>query len=352
MLVFFIVCDIINYKKLSGGNMVKKNRLIEILEKFSKKKIAVIGDMMLDEYIIGNVRRISPEAPVPVVEVKEESFVLGGAANVINNLAKLGAKVYAFGIIGCDNNGKRLIRSLEKDQINCDGIITSYDRPTIMKQRILSNNQQLLRLDWEKKQTIEKEIEDKILDKFNSLIDELDAVILSDYDKGLLTSNLAKSIIQIAKSKNKIIIVDPKPSNIENYKGATAMTPNLKESSECIGRAYAESLEEVLSIGKEIREKLDLDHLIMTRSEKGMSIFMKDGVKHIPTFAKEVYDVTGAGDTVIAIYTLALSCGASKEESAKIANTGAGVVVGRVGTSTVNKGEILEFYEEIYRGDN
>lgn len=331
--------------------MVEKNRLIEILEKFSSKKIAVIGDMMLDEYIIGSVRRISPEAPVPVVEVREERFVLGGAANVMNNLSALGAKVYAFGIIGTDNNGKRLTRSLEEYKINCDGIVTSYDRPTIMKQRILSNNQQLLRLDWEKKHPIEKEVEDKILEKFNKLVDSLDAIILSDYDKGLLTSTLAKEIIKIAKSKNKIVVVDPKPSNAENYKGATSMTPNLKESSECIGKAYPETLEEVLSIGKEIREKLELDHLLMTRSEKGMSIFMENEVKHIPTFAKEVYDVTGAGDTVIAIYTLALSTGASKEESAKIANTGAGVVVGRVGTSTVSKGEILEFYEEIYNSD-
>jgi rfaE bifunctional protein kinase chain/domain len=342
-------CDIINRKyKLSGGDMVEKSRLIEILEQFKSKKIGVIGDMMLDEYIIGNVTRISPEAPVPVVEVKEERFVLGGAANVINNLYALGAKVYAMGIIGKDNNGKRLKDELQNKNVDYSSLIEVSDRPTIMKQRVLASNQQLLRLDWEKKNPIGMEIENKLIENYSEIIEELDGIIISDYDKGLLTSKLAKKVIEIANLKNKIVIVDPKPSNSENYKGATSMTPNLKESSECFGRQLPETLDEVIKIGQEIREKLNLDHLLMTRSEKGMSIFIEDDVIHIPTFAKEVYDVTGAGDTVISIYTLALATGASKEEAAKIANTGAGVVVGRVGTSTVSQQEIIEFYDEIY----
>ncbi len=328
--------------------MVSKNRLIEILELFKEKKIAVIGDMMLDEYIIGDVTRISPEAPVPVVAVKKERFVLGGAANVVNNLSNLGVEVYAFGVIGDDNNGSKLCGEFDKKGVNTDFLIRLIDRPTIMKQRVLSNNQQLLRLDWEKKHPIEHNVEEMILESFLSIADTLDAIILSDYDKGLLTENVAKEIIKIAKEKKLIVIVDPKPSNMRNYIGATSMTPNLKEASECANLDIPETEEATIEVGKKILEELKLDHLLMTRSEKGMSIFTSTQIKNIPTFAKEVYDVTGAGDTVISVYTLALTTGASKEEAAKIANTAAGVVVGRVGTSTVTTSEIIEFYEEIY----
>lgn len=328
--------------------MVSKNRLVEILEMFKEKKIGVIGDMMLDEYIIGDVTRISPEAPVPVVAVKEERFVLGGAANVVNNLSNLGVEVYAFGVIGDDNNGEKLCNEFEEKGVKTDFLLKLIDRPTIMKQRVLSNNQQLLRLDWEKKHPIESNVENMIIDSFEGVVESLDAIILSDYDKGLLTEGVARKIISIAKAKNKIVVVDPKPSNMKNYLGATTITPNLKEASECAGLAIPETEEETIAVGKKILHELDLDHLLMTRSEKGMSIFTSTEIMNIPTFAKEVYDVTGAGDTVISVYTLALTTGASKEEAAKIANTAAGVVVGRVGTSTVSTEEIIEFYEEIY----
>ncbi len=328
--------------------MFNKERLIEILSEFPKKKIVVIGDLMLDEYIIGSVTRISPEAPVPVVNVKKENFVLGGAANVVNNLSSLGVKVCAFGVIGNDNNGKKMLTEFESKGVSSEYINILTDRPTIMKQRILANNQQLLRLDWEKKHPINSIEEDFIIDNLKRIIDEIDAIILSDYDKGVLTERVAKEVIALAKSKNKIVIVDPKPSNSMNYVGATTMTPNLKESSECINKEIPETEEKTMEIGFELRKKLNLDHLLMTRSEKGMSIFMNDGsIKNIPTFAKEVYDVTGAGDTVISVYTLALTCGANEEEAAKIANTAAGVVVGRVGTSVVTVEEIIKFSEEL-----
>ncbi len=328
--------------------MFDKKRLIEILNEFPKKKIVVIGDLMLDEYIIGSVTRISPEAPVPVVNVKKESFVLGGAANVVNNLSSLGVKVLAFGVIGNDNNGKKMLAEFEKKDVSTEYINILTDRPTIMKQRILANNQQLLRLDWEKKHPINSIEEDFIIDNLKRIINEVDGVILSDYDKGVLTERVAKEVINLAKENEKIVIVDPKPSNSLNYIGATTMTPNLKESSECINKDIPETEEKTIEIGLELREKLNLDHLLMTRSEKGMSIFMNDGsIKNIPTFAKEVYDVTGAGDTVISVYTLSLACGATKIEAAKIANTAAGIVVGRVGTSVVTVEEIIEFYEEL-----
>lgn len=329
--------------------MFDKKRLLEILNEFPNKKIAVIGDLMLDEYIIGSVTRISPEAPVPVVNVKKENFVLGGAANVVNNLNSLGVKVLAFGVIGNDNNGKKMLTEFSNKGVSTEYLNILNDRPTIMKQRILANNQQLLRLDWEKKQPINEVEEDFILDNLKRVIKDIHAIIMSDYDKGVLTERVAKAIITMAKENNIIVIVDPKPSNSMNYRGATSMTPNLKESSECIGKEIPETEEKTIEIGVELREKLELDHLLMTRSEKGMSIFQKNGeINNIPTFAKEVFDVTGAGDTVISVYTLALACGANYTEAAKIANTAAGIVVGRVGTSVVKVDEIIDFYEEVY----
>jgi len=324
--------------------MVKKNRLLEILESFKNIKIAVIGDMMLDDYIIGSVDRISPEAPVPVVNVVEERFVLGGAANVVNNLSTLGAQTFSFGVIGDDSNGDRLTNEFMKNSINVNGIVRAEDRPTIVKRRIIANNQQLLRLDWENKRDISPELESKLLGNLRSCIGEIDAIILSDYDKGVLTPLVAKEIIKLANEHGKIVTVDPKPKNAINYVGATSMTPNRKEAMECIG---IDRIEDVERLGRDLKEKLNLRNLLLTRSEEGMSLF-EDKTVTIPTFAKEVYDVTGAGDTVISVFTLAAAAGATWHEAAKIANTAAGVVVGRIGTSTVTKEEIVAFYDEIY----
>ncbi len=330
--------------------MVSKLRLNEILNSFKNRTIAVIGDMMIDEYIFGNVSRISPEAPVPVVNVVKERFVLGGAANVVNNLSSLGAKTISFGVVGQDENAKKLIKEFSDKNVDIFGIIECEDRPTIIKKRVIAHNQQLLRLDWEKRRDISNGIEDQIISELKKNIDRIDGVILSDYDKGVLTPRLAKEVIKISNEYGKIVVVDPKPKNSLNYKGATSMTPNMKESVECLGMEIPETEDGVIELGKKIRETLDLKNLLMTRSEKGMSLFQEHEIDHIPTFAKEVYDVTGAGDTVISVYTLAAAAGASYEEAAKIANTAAGIVVGRVGTSTVTKEEIIDFYEELYNG--
>lgn len=324
--------------------MLNKLNLKEILNSFDKIRIGVVGDLMLDDYIIGVVDRISPEAPVPVVNVKEERFVLGGAANVVNNLSVLGAKTICFGVIGDDANGNRLLSTFEEKSIDSSGIIRTKDIPTIVKRRILAGNQQLLRIDWEKAEPISKELEDALLKNFTSKIDSLDVVILSDYDKGVLTPRVAKEIVKICREKNKIVTVDPKPKNALNYVGATSMTPNRKEAMECLGKRNVTDFE---SLGKELKEKLQLNNLLLTRSEEGMSLFL-DEVINIPTFAQEVYDVTGAGDTVISVFTLAGAAGVDWHEAAKIANTAAGVVVAKMGTSTVTKEEILEFYNQIY----
>ena len=319
--------------------------LKKILDNFKNIKIGVVGDLMLDDYIYGTVERISPEAPVPVVNVKEEKFVLGGAANVVNNLASLGAKTICFGVIGNDANGERLLGAFADKKIDVSGLIRDKERTTIVKRRIIGSNQQLLRIDWEDITPISTFLEYALLRNIESKIDELDAVILSDYDKGVLTPMVAKEIVRMCRDRGKIVTVDPKPKNAMNYYGATSMTPNRKEAKECLGMERATNMEEV---GKELKEKLKLDNLLLTRSEEGMSLFIENKIVNIPTFAKEVYDVTGAGDTVISVFTLAAASGVSWHEAAKIANTAAGVVVGKMGTSTVTKDEILEFYKRIY----
>lgn len=325
---------------------MEKERLVEIISNFKKVKIAVVGDIMLDDYLIGTVDRISPEAPVPVVLIKKEKFVLGGAGNVINNLATLGAKSYCYGLVGDDIDGDRLIASMKNLGVDTSAIIRSEERPTIVKRRILGGSQQLLRLDWEDPSDINVILEDAILEKFEEKIDEIDGIILSDYDKGVLTPKVSTEIIKMAKKKGKIVVVDPKPSNVENYIGASSMTPNRKEAELCLVNSRKKSID---VIGKEIREKIELENLLMTRSEEGVSLYEEDKVINIPTFAKEVFDVTGAGDTVISVYTLAKAAGATWEEAAKIANTAAGVVVGKIGTSTVTVDEIISFYDEIYK---
>lgn len=323
--------------------MTNQLNLKTILDNFKNITIGVVGDLMLDDYIIGIVERISPEAPVPVVTVKEERFSLGGAANVVNNLNALEAKTVCFGVIGSDTNGDRLLKAFDEKNIDTKAIIRTNELPTIVKKRVLAGNQQLLRIDWEDASPISKTLEDALLEKFKANIDKLDAVILSDYDKGVLTPRVAKEIVKLCREKNIIVNVDPKPKNAMNYYGATSMTPNKKEAMECMGI----KTKDFEALGKALKEKLNLNNLLLTRSEEGMSLFM-DRVVNIPTFAQEVYDVTGAGDTVISVYTLAGASGVSWHEAAKIANTAAGVVVGKVGTSTATKDEILEFYEKIY----
>lgn len=323
-----------------------KNKFIEtIINNFKNIKIAVIGDLMLDEYIIGKVDRISPEAPVPVVKVIEEKSVLGGAANVVNNLATLGAKVICGGVVGEDSNGEKLKETFsENKNIEASLIVTSKKRPTIVKKRILANHQQLLRLDWEEDFHIDKDEEEKLIKNLEKNIKELDAVILSDYDKGLLTPDLSQKIINLCRKNNVVVTVDPKPKNIANFKGASSITPNKKEAYTCLNKDFSENID---NVGLELKNKFNLETVLITRSEEGMSLYDKE-VHNIPTYAQEVYDVTGAGDTVISVFTLAKVAGCSWEEAAQIANVAGGIVVGKIGTSTISTEELLETYKDIY----
>jgi len=315
----------------------------KLIENFKNIKIAVIGDLMLDEYIMGKVDRISPEAPVPVVKVTEEKFVLGGAANVINNLAALGANVYCGGLVGKDKNAEKLINAFPKN-VDCNLILKVENRPTIVKKRVIAGHQQLLRLDWEEEFYINEDEENIIIENLKKHIKELNAVILSDYNKGLLTKSLSQKIIKLCRENNVIVTVDPKPKNISNFVGASSITPNKKEAYAAVEANLSENID---IVGEKLKEKYNLDTVLVTRSEEGMTLYDKK-IHNIPTYAKEVYDVTGAGDTVISVFTLAKAAGATWEEAAKIANAAGGIVVGKIGTSTVSEKELIETYNSIY----
>jgi rfaE bifunctional protein kinase chain/domain len=300
--------------------------LTNILNNFKEKNILVIGDIMLDKYIFGNVERISPEAPVQIVNVKKEKFIPGGAANVANNIAALNANAFMIGVIGNDTEATILINELKKRNIDTEGIITDQNKPTTQKVRILGQKQQLLRIDYEKKDYLNKETENKIINFIKEKIEKIDAIIISDYAKGVITKNLIQNIKDIAK--NNIIIVDPKPKHKDFYKNTTLITPNLKEAKE-----MADNEEDLI---KELNTAI-----LVTKGEKGMSLLEKNGnITNIPTKAKEVYDVSGAGDTVVATLTLALSSNATLKQAAILANHAAGITVGKVGTSTVTTEEI------------
>lgn len=292
---------------------------------------------------IGEAKEYRTEAPVPVVKVIEEKFVLGGAANVINNLASLGANVYCGGLVGEDKNAEKLINAFSKN-VDSSLILKADNRPTIVKKRVIAGHQQLLRLDWEEEFYINEAEENIMIKKLSNLIKNLDAVILSDYNKGLLTKSLSQKIIKLCRKNNVIVTVDPKPKNIFNFVGASSITPNKKEAYAAVD---AKSSENIDIIGEELKKKYNLETVLITRSEEGMTLYDKK-IHNIPTYAKEVYDVTGAGDTVISVFTLAKAAGATWEEAAKIANAAGGIVVGKIGTSTVSEKELISTYNSIY----
>lgn len=307
--------------------------MINILSKFKQKRIAVVGDLMLDKYIFGKVERISPEAPIPIVAVKEEKAVPGGAANVATNISTLGAEAFLFGIVGNDGAKDILIESAHQFGISTDGITIDDSKVTIQKIRVLGQGQQLVRIDYEDRNYAENHAESAILEKIKGL-GALDAVIVSDYAKGTINKDFMSLLLPYCSANNIPVIIDPKPAHKHFYKGAFLVTPNKKEAEEMTGMKV-ESTADLEACGKQLIEELDCN-VIITTSEKGMSVFAKEeSPVHIPTVAKEVYDVSGAGDTVISTLAIALSCNAALSEAADIANHAAGVKVGKVGTAPV-----------------
>lgn len=299
----------------------------------SRAHVLVVGDVMLDRYWFGDVSRISPEAPVPVVHVQRTEERPGGAANVARNIASLGGKATLLSVVGDDEAGRSLAALLEKERV-----ITLFHKdaqlPTTVKLRVIGRQQQLLRIDFETPPSREV-LEDKLGD-FESLVDGVDAVILSDYGKGGLTH--VSKMINVARRHGKRILVDPKGDDYSKYRGATLLTPNRSEFREIAGRWKDEA--ELTTKAEALRARLDLEALLVTRSEEGMSLFTAGGAQHEPTRAREVFDVSGAGDTVIATIGLMLAAGASMADAMHLANLAAGVVVGKLGTATVSREEL------------
>lgn len=314
----------------------------EIIRGFRNINMLVIGDLILDHYIWGKVERISPEAPVPVVEVTRESFMLGGAANVAHNIVSLGGRASVIGMNGEDPAGGALVQMLERKGVDCSGIFVS-GRPTTVKTRVIAHNQQVVRFDREDSNYIDGKRLNGILNYIKSVIPRYDAIIISDYKKGMVSARFMKGILNISKAEKKFVAVDPKVGHFNYYKGVSLITPNLAEAS---SGANIEIKDEktLLDAGRTLMKKLAGGAVLITRGEQGMSLFEKKKVVHIPTVAKKVYDVTGAGDTVISAFTLAHASGAGLEKAAVIANHAAGIVVAEVGTAVTTNDQILESF--------
>ena len=313
----------------------------KIVSNFENASVLVVGDLMLDEFIWGDVTRISPEAPVPVVWVKKESFMPGGASNVANNLRSLGADVHLVGVVGADERGAILKGELEQKGIRTAGIITDQSRPTILKTRVVAHHQQVVRIDKEKKDRLSDTIVAKMVAYIASIIKDVDAIIIEDYAKGVITPALLRQIVPLAKRNNKIISVDPKEEHFDYYKGISVITPNSQEAAKAVGFEISDDAT-LKKAGVRLLEKLKCKIGLITLGENGMAVFQKDKpMKQIPTVAQEVFDVSGAGDTVIASYTLSLASGADPIAAAHISNCAAGIVVGKVGIAVVTPGELL-----------
>lgn len=310
----------------------------KIIKKFNKINILVIGDVMLDTWIQGKVNRISPEADVPIVLGKKIDYALGGAANCAANIRSLNGKVDLFGMIGQDDAGQKLKELLKKQKIPIGNLITNQ-KPTIQKIRLCGERNQVARLDWEEADNIDKIIENKILKKVHKKISKINLIIFSDYNKGLLTKKLTQTIIKEARRKKIPIIADAKPTNLEKFIGVNLITPNLKEAGEMSDLESKNTNKKVEEMAKIIRKKTQSD-IIITRGAKGMTVY-NGQAHHIPTRAKSVYEVAGAGDTVIAALGLCIALRESLEISAKIANIAAGIAVSKHGTTTVSQEELL-----------
>jgi len=324
---------------------VEKKKLKSIISRFANKNILVVGDLVLDHHIFGAVERISPEAPVPVVWANRETFLCGGAANVGLNLISLGAKVSLCGIVGRDHFGKTLFSLIKNGGINTSLIVKDNQRPTTLKTRIMAHHQQVVRVDWESVEFLSLRVNKLILNKIKKNLNNFDAVIIEDYGKGVVNPTLVEELVSLSKKKKKIITVDPKEDHFDYYENVTALTPNLKEAQSAVN-IKIRSKDQIPFLGKMIMEKLRPQILLMTLGEDGMMVFFDNHYHHIPTAALEVFDVTGAGDTVISAFTLALSCGAKYDQAAMIANLAAGIVVGKVGAATVNKKELFKVINE------
>lgn len=307
---------------------------------FSNNKILIVGDVMLDKYYFGNVERISPEAPVPIVSICKEESRLGGAANVANNIASLGGQTLLCGVIGHDFFGKE-IEQISR-QKNIKTFLLKNLCPTITKARIIGGKQQIVRVDYENKTVLKSEDNKLLKEKIDTLLSEYDILVISDYGKGLISEEFCSYLIRHAHKIGKKIIIDPKGKNWKKYSGADLVTPNVKELSDLVGYTVPNTDRAIEKAGREVLDANQLTSLLVTRSDKGMSLISDMPPIHIPTHSEEVFDVSGAGDTVVATLSICLAIGMDIAEAMKTANIAAGIVVKKIGTATLTIEELRQ----------
>jgi D-beta-D-heptose 7-phosphate kinase/D-beta-D-heptose 1-phosphate adenosyltransferase len=331
---------------------VGTERIEAITNSIGKSRVLILGDIMLDEYQFGTVDRISPEAPVPVVEIQSTRRLLGGAANVAANIRALGDEPLLMGSVGLDDAARKLTDLLDEKSISSDFIVTDRSRPTTIKTRVIAHSQQVVRVDRETRTNLHPEMEKAFSDRLMRIVSEVDAVIISDYGKGVITKSLLAETVGLCNERGIFVAVDPKETNFPNYRSVSLITPNHHEA----GFAYGHKIiteDDLLKVGKGLLEKLDVRSMLITRGGTGMSLFSRDSEPtHIPTFARKVYDVTGAGDTVIATFVSAVCAGADLVEAAVLANAGAGHTVGEIGTATVTVDQLRDELERNIKNGN
>ena len=322
------------------------DKVRSILASRRPPSILVIGDLMVDHYIWGAATRLSPEAPVPIVNVKRESTTLGGAGNVVQNLVSLGAKVMVAGVIGADTFGRQLSEILENEGVKTDAVVTDNSRSTTVKTRVLAGSHQLVRVDREVTDPLSKEIEERLFSTLKLDIDKADIVVLSDYNKGLFSPDVAQRIIRLAAERGKKVLVDPKGLNYQKYKGAYLIKPNRKELAEAAKVEKINNITELRDAAKIIFEQTATTYLVVTLSEEGMAIVTERGSRLLPVKATEVFDVTGAGDTVIATIAYFVASGFSLEDACELANHAAAIVIRHIGSATTTIDAIIKDIED------
>ena len=326
------------------------NEVSKYMDKFPEARILVVGDIIMDEYIWGNVSRISPEAPVPVVDVQDQTKMLGGAANVLNNIISLGGRAILCGVIGNDPTGREILERLKTTGSATRGIVVEQKRPTSIKTRIIAHNQQVVRFDRESRKGIESESRDKLLRIVEEHRGEIDAVLVADYGKGVVSEALMKSLRGLLPDMSVPLAVDPKTGNFECYRGVDVITPNHYEAG-AFSRIEIMDEDTLVRAGRQMLDELDCGTVLVTQGKDGMTLFEKNGeISHIPTVAKKVFDVTGAGDTVISTFCLGLASGMDMKSAAVISNFAAGIVVGEVGTTTVKVDELRKVVLDLPKG--
>jgi D-glycero-beta-D-manno-heptose-7-phosphate kinase len=320
--------------------------MVKAIRAFPNYKVLVVGDIMMDQFLWGEVTRISPEAPVPIVKVEEETFLLGGAANVVNNLLGLKGQVLLTGVIGSDGMGRRFLKKLQSLGTSTDGIVVEEERPTAIKTRVIAHQQQVVRVDRERVSPISTESMKNILEVVKKNSPQIRGIIVSDYGKGVVSQELMANLKKVAAEKAIPLLVDPKPYNLRWYDRVTLITPNHLEAGLAAGKKI-ESQEDLLWVGTHLLKKIKCESVLITRGKEGMTLFSKNKkAEHIPTVAQKVFDVTGAGDTVIATLILSLVSGLTMSQACLASNYAAGIVVGEVGTAAVQAGDLIRVLTE------